>query len=60
MIDNNPAESNPATAHMFIINPLHAHAVDGLFTTHPKTAERIRRLEAIAGQKLAAAAGPWG
>ncbi len=60
VIDNNPAESNPATAHMFIINPLHAHAVDGLFTTHPKTAERIRRLEAIAGQKLAAAAGPWG
>lgn len=60
VIDNNPAESNPATAHMFIINPLHAHAVDGLFTTHPKTAERIRRLEAIAGQKLAVAAGPWG
>ena len=60
VIDNNPAESNPATAHMFIINPLHAHAVDGLFTTHPKTAERIRRLEAMAGQKLANAAGPWG
>jgi heat shock protein HtpX len=60
VIDNNPAENNPATAHMFIINPLHAHAVDGLFTTHPKTAERIRRLEAMAGQKLAAAAGPWG
>lgn len=60
VIDNNPAESNPATAHLFIINPLHAHAVDGLFTTHPKTAERIRRLEAIAGQKLAVAAGPWG
>ena len=60
MIDNNPAERNPATAHLFIINPLHAHAMDGLFTTHPKTAERIRRLEAIAGQKLAPAAGPWG
>jgi heat shock protein HtpX len=60
VIDNNPAESNPATAHMFIINPLHVHAVDGLFTTHPKTAERIRRLEAMAGQKLANAAGPWG
>ncbi|MBU0724866.1 MAG: zinc metalloprotease HtpX [Alphaproteobacteria bacterium] len=60
-IDNNQAERNPATAHMFIINPLHAHAVDGLFTTHPKTAERIRRLEALAGQGLEPArARPWG
>lgn len=41
---NVTAENNPATAHMFIINPLHAHAVDGLFRTHPKTEERIRRL----------------
>lgn len=44
VIDNNAAERNPATAHMFIINPLHMHAVDGLFSTHPKTEERVRRL----------------
>jgi heat shock protein HtpX len=44
VIDNNAAERNPATAHMFIINPLHMHAVDGLFSTHPNTQERIRRL----------------
>ncbi|KZD12496.1 zinc metalloprotease HtpX [Oceanibaculum pacificum] len=60
-LDNHQAERNPATAHMFIINPLHAHAVDGLFTTHPKTAERIRRLEAMAGQGLEPARPrPWG
>lgn len=46
-IDNHAAERNPATAHMFIINPLHMHAVDGLFSTHPKTEERVRRLRAM-------------
>jgi heat shock protein HtpX len=54
-IDNEAAERNPATAHMFIINPLHAHSVDSLFSTHPSTANRIRRLRELAG-----AAGPWG
>jgi len=44
VIDNHAAERNPATAHMFIINPLHMHAIDGLFSTHPKTDERVRRL----------------
>lgn len=48
VIDNPEAERNPATAHMFIINPLHVHAIDGLFSTHPKTAERVRRLRAMA------------
>lgn len=47
-IDNNAAEHNPATAHMFIVNPLHAHSVDSLFSTHPPMAERIARLEAMA------------
>ena len=54
-IDNREAEDNPATAHMFIVNPLHAHSVDSLFSTHPRTAERVARLRAMAG-----AAGPWG
>lgn len=43
-VDMDPAENNPATAHLFIINPLHAHAVDNLFSTHPKTQNRIARL----------------
>lgn len=46
-IDNNRAERNPATAHLFIVNPLHAHSIDGLFSTHPRTAERVRRLRAM-------------
>jgi heat shock protein HtpX len=51
-IDNHRAEANPATAHMFIINPLHAHAVDGLYRTHPSTEERIR-LQEMAAQTSA-------
>ncbi len=47
VIDNHAAERNPSTAHMFIINPLHVHAIDGLFSTHPKTEERVRRLRAM-------------
>lgn len=50
-IDNAVAEANPATAHLFIINPLHAHAADSLFSTHPKTANRIARLKALGGSR---------
>ncbi len=48
-IDNDIAEDNPATAHMFIVNPLHARATDNLFSTHPKTANRVNKLREIAG-----------
>jgi heat shock protein HtpX len=61
-IDNREAESNPASAHMFIINPLHAHSVDGLFSTHPNTRNRVARLKELAremGQEEPIA-GPWG
>jgi heat shock protein HtpX len=46
-IDNHAAERNPAVAHMFIINPLHAHAHDRLFATHPSTTNRVKALEAM-------------
>ena len=59
-IDNHVAEGNPATAHLFIVNPLHMRAVDGLFASHPRTAERVRRLRAMAGSRTQAARGPWG
>jgi heat shock protein HtpX len=49
-IDLNSAERHPATAHMFIINPLHAHAHDKLFSTHPATANRVRALREMAGR----------
>lgn len=55
-IDNRVAEANPATAHLFIINPLHAHKVDNLFSTHPNTAKRVARLREMAGAER----GPWG
>jgi heat shock protein HtpX len=51
-IDNRQAEANPALAHMFIINPLHAHRRDALFSTHPATENRIAALVAMAGKDM--------
>ena len=65
---NHPADANPATAHMFIINPLHG-GLGGLFATHPATEERIARLKAMAtrddvpltlGAPAVVRRGPWG
>jgi heat shock protein HtpX len=59
-IENHPADANPATAHMFIVNPLHG-GLSGLFASHPSTEERIARLEAMAGADAPAVRrGPWG
>ena len=55
---NPEADANPATAHMFIINPLHG-GMSGLFASHPSTEERIARLRAMAGA-TALGSGPWG
>ena len=41
---NMDAERNPATAHMFIINPLSGRGADNLFSTHPATSNRVRQL----------------
>lgn len=49
-IDNVAAERNPATAHMFIINPLHAHKRDALFATHPATENRVAALRQLAAE----------
>jgi heat shock protein HtpX len=59
-IDNLDAERNPATAHLFIVNPLHAARVDGLFTTHPSTANRVARLREMAAAMDQVRRGPWG
>jgi len=59
-IDYAAAERNPATAPMFIINPLHANAVDSLFSTHPSTANRVAALRRMAGVADTPARGPWG
>ena len=51
-VENFTAERNPATAHLFIINPLSGARMDNLFSTHPATENRIAAL-----QELAAAMG---
>lgn len=40
-----PMNTNPATSHMFIVNPLSGRGLQKLFSTHPPIEERIRRLE---------------
>lgn len=46
-----PMEVNPATAQMYIVNPLTAASVAKLFSTHPPIQERIRRLRSMAGRQ---------
>lgn len=45
---NIPMQANPATAHMYITNPLRGGGINQLFSSHPPTAERVARLEAMA------------
>ena len=74
-IPNATAEANPATAHLYIDNPLSAGDMASLFATHPPMEERIARLQAMAGTSAPAAPlraraggsvpqtggrGPWG
>jgi heat shock protein HtpX len=73
-IPNDQAEANPATAHLFIVNPLSGQRMDNLFSTHPATENRVRALEQIAGEMRTSGpsflrpgpgpstsqSGPWG
>jgi len=72
-IPNETAELNPATAHLFIINPLSGARMDNLFATHPATENRIAALMGLArtmgrtsyasgtaAARGAAPRGPWG
>jgi heat shock protein HtpX len=47
-IPNQTAEMHPETGQMMIVNPLSGQSLRGLFSTHPQTEERIRRLLAMA------------
>jgi heat shock protein HtpX len=69
-IPNPTAERNPASAHLFIINPLSGARLDNLFSTHPNVENRIARLNEMAramGESAGAesyaeptpASGPW-
>ncbi|MEK7366429.1 MAG: zinc metalloprotease HtpX [candidate division NC10 bacterium] len=42
-----PLQANPATAHLFIVNPLSGRSLLGLFSTHPPVEERVARLRAM-------------
>ena len=42
-----PMPANPATAHLFIVNPLSGQTLMRLFSTHPPIEERVRRLRAM-------------
>ena len=57
-IPNQVAEANPATAHLYIANPLSAGGLASLFSTHPPMEERIARLEAMTGYSRAPAMSP--
>jgi heat shock protein HtpX len=73
-VENPSAERAPATAHLFIVNPLTGRGMDNLFATHPSTENRITALRQLAAQmggdrferRPAApnypdpASGPWG
>jgi heat shock protein HtpX len=66
-IANPVAEANPATAHLFIANPLAGSHFDTLFSTHPSTENRVARLRALSGRgsgpsprTTAIRSGPWG
>lgn len=52
------AEANPAAAHLCIVNPLAGVGVDNLFSTHPKTANRVAALRAMAGGQQPTFAAP--
>ncbi|TAJ68983.1 MAG: zinc metalloprotease HtpX [Phenylobacterium sp.] len=54
---NPDAERNPATAHMFIINPLAGGKGDSLFSTHPATHNRVEALLGMTGQVRGPARG---
>jgi heat shock protein HtpX len=60
-IENPTAEANPATAHMFIINPLSGQRMDGLFSTHPDPRNRIDALKQFAQEigAIRSNSGPW-
>jgi heat shock protein HtpX len=49
-IRNPTAEQVPASAHLFIVNPLTGRGVDSLFSTHPNTENRIAELERLAAE----------
>jgi heat shock protein HtpX len=71
-IENETAERAPATAHLFIVNPLTGRGMDNLFSTHPSVENRVAALQQLAAEMQlspvrrsapsypAGPGGPWG
>jgi heat shock protein HtpX len=59
-IPNMPAERNPASAHLFIVNPLSGARMDNLFSTHPNVENRVARLQEMARDMGETGAPPSG
>jgi heat shock protein HtpX len=60
-VEMRSAERHPASAHLFIVNPLAGRRFDNLFATHPAAENRIAALRAMAGEpSVGAGQGPWG
>jgi len=59
-IHNPAAEASPASAHIFIINPLSGGGIASLFSTHPSTEDRVARLRELAGTMSAGGSGRRG
>jgi heat shock protein HtpX len=74
-VENPSAEQAPASAHLFIVNPLSGHRMDNLFATHPATENRIAALQQLASRmgdrgarqpspsstpRMPAGSPPWG
>ncbi len=55
-----PMQANPATAHMFIVNPLSGKSFMSLFSTHPPLEERVARLRGSSGYTRPAENGSGG
>jgi heat shock protein HtpX len=70
-VPNDTAESHPATAPLFIVNPLSGQGMDNLFSTHPSTENRVAALEKLSrdlglgefaaprSSTSSAQSGPW-
>jgi len=69
-VPNDTAETHPATAPLFIINPLSGRGMDNLFSTHPSTENRVAALEKLSremsldglgsAERDTRSRGPWG
>ena len=71
-VPNDTAESHPATAPLFIVNPLSGRGMDNLFSTHPSTENRVAALDRLSHEMglgglgpsrlvtSSARSGPWG